>query len=375
MAGFRACDNGHLVRRAFPAPAAWLALAFLVGFHPGNEVGVVAEDAVEARIESPFSCKGRPYGFYADPKYGCRAFHICNPQMINGKMEARIYSYYCPGDWVFDQLRFACLPPNATRPEACEEAERHYVINEAFTLRTKVLASRVSQRRFSCERITPGTYADMRSGCKSYFACALIAGKETAVRLSCPIPTVFDQRAKNCIFPDLATPCELSEMYFNVPDYANIKLTSKPSPMINLSPRGNRRLPRMPTDSVYRSPVGNKLLSSEVVLDGLGVKHIMAKHAVTASNGHSVLKAPPSNFSCEGRQYGYYADVELDCEYFHVCTVSIGSEGQRVFVKHSFRCDEGTFFDQEQFECRIPEEALPCWQAHDYYDGNSAWNE
>ncbi|KAL1477029.1 hypothetical protein MTO96_036084 [Rhipicephalus appendiculatus] len=300
MAGFGACDNVHLVRRTFSSPAAWLALAFLVGFHPGNEVVVVADDAVEARVESPFSCQGRPYGFYADPAHGCRGFHICNPQMIDGKMDARIYSYYCPGDWVFDQLRFACTPPNATRPEACEEAERLYVINEAFTLRTKVLASRVSKRRFSCDRITPGTYADMRSGCKSYFVCAFVDGREVGVRLSCPMPTVFDQRTNTCIFPDLATPCELSEMYFNVPDYESIKLTSKPTPMVNLSPRGNRRLPRMPMDSVYRSPVGNKLLSSEAIMDGLGVKHIMAKHAVTASNGHTVLEAPPFELQLRG---------------------------------------------------------------------------
>lgn len=375
MAGFGACNDVHLVRRAFPTPAAWLALAFLVGFHQHNEVGVVADNAVEGRIESPFTCQGRPYGFYADPMSGCHGFHICNPQVIGGLLHSRIYSYQCRGDWVFDQLRFACVPPNATRPDVCEQVERFYYINEAFTMRAKLLESRVSKRLFSCDRIAPGTYADVRSGCKSYFMCAIVDGEEIGARMSCPMPTVFDQRTKSCQFPDLATPCELSEMYFDVPNYEYIKLTQKPTTVFNLSPRGNVRLPSMPEHSAYRSPVGNKLLSSEVILAGLGVKHIMAKHAVTASNGHSVPEAPPSNFSCWGRQYGYYADVELDCEYFHVCTVVVGTEGQRLFLKYSFHCDEGTFFDQEQFECRIPAEALPCSQAQVYYDRNSAWNE
>ncbi|KAH6929572.1 hypothetical protein HPB50_002780 [Hyalomma asiaticum] len=375
MAGFRACNSVLPARRTVPPPATWLALALLVCFLPCSGVGGGEQDAVEGRVHKPFSCEGRPYGFYADPAHECRAFHVCNPQPTGGKAMSCIYSYYCPGDWVFDQLRFACVPPDASSPEACEQAERHYAVNEAFTLRTSVLASWATEGPFSCEGITPGVYADLWSGCKSYFVCVDVSGVPTAVRVPCPVPTVFDQRTLSCIYPDLATPCELSEKYNNVSNYASIKASSKPSRVVNYSRRGVRRLPYMPQDSVYRSPFGNKLLSSEVVMAGLGVRHIMAKHAVTASNGQSVLEAPPSNFSCEGRQYGYYADVELDCEYFHVCTVRAGHDGRRLFEKHSFRCDDGTFFDQEQFECRIPEEALPCSQAQAYYDANTAWNE
>ncbi|KAH9368613.1 hypothetical protein HPB48_004632 [Haemaphysalis longicornis] len=116
------------------------------------------------------------------------------------------------------------------------------------------------------------------------------------------------------------------------------------------------------------------LLSSEVVLAGLGLRNTIALHAPTASNGRPVSKAPPSNFSCDGRPYGYYADVELECAYFHVCTVKPGADGWRVFVANSFRCEEDHVFDQEQFECRERDEALPCSQAEAYYGGNSVWN-
>ncbi|XP_050034534.1 uncharacterized protein [Dermacentor andersoni] len=376
MAGFRACGYAHRVRRAFPSTVAWLALALFVGSPLGNKIGVAcAENAIEARVETPFSCVGLPYGFYADPAHRCRVFHICNPQVINGDTVTRSFSYYCPGDKVFDQLHFSCLQPNASSPEACEEAEFYYSINEAFTLREAVLASRATKGGLSCQFIPTGTYADVRSGCRSYYVCTRITGIATAVRMSCPVPTVYDQPTKSCLYPDLATPCEQSEKYYNVPDFDSLQARGEPSPVLNLSPRGDLHLPYMPEYSVYQSPVGNKLLSSEVVMAGLGVRHTMAKHAVTASNGQRVLEAPASNFSCEGRQYGYYADEELCCEYFHVCTVKAGSEGQRVFEKHSFRCDDATVFDQEQFECRIPEEALPCSQAQANYGGNSVWNE
>ena len=35
-----------------------------------------------------------------------------------------------------------------------------------------------------------------------------------------------------------------------------------------------------------------------------------------------------SSFSCDGRQYGYFADVYNDCQLFHVCMPIVDSEGQ-----------------------------------------------
>ncbi|XP_077563084.1 uncharacterized protein LOC144178828 [Haemaphysalis longicornis] len=333
-------------------------------------------DAVNAGLESSFSCKARPYGFYADPEHGCRIFHICNPQLIDGETVTNQFTYDCPAGEQFDQLRFACVEASATSLEACKQAEYQYGINEAFTLRTAVLASRTSEEAFSCESLVDGSYADVRSGCRSYYVCTRVADVDTAFKMSCPIPTVFDQFTSSCNYPDLARPCEHSERYFRTrPGFTAPWGPRKPSRVVNLSPRGELYLPDLPEDSVYRSPVGNKLLSSEVVLAGLGLRNTIALHAPTASNGRPVSKAPPSNFSCDGRPYGYYADVELECAYFHVCTVKPGADGWRVFVANSFRCEEDHVFDQEQFECRERDEALPCSQAEAYYGGNSVWNE
>ena len=44
---------------------------------------------------------------------------------------------------------------------------------------------------------------------------------------------------------------------------------------------------------------------------------------------------------------GYYADVELECQSFHIC--SINDKGE--FTKFSFLCPNGTVFNQQYFIC------------------------
>ncbi|KAL3277739.1 hypothetical protein HHI36_013079 [Cryptolaemus montrouzieri] len=53
---------------------------------------------------------------------------------------------------------------------------------------------------------------------------------------------------------------------------------------------------------------------------------------------------PQTGFSCEGKiNWQYYADIETDCQVFHVC------ESQ--FSKTSFLCPEGTIFNQKHLVC------------------------
>lgn len=50
--------------------------------------------------------------------------------------------------------------------------------------------------------------------------------------------------------------------------------------------------------------------------------------------------AQETSFSCTGRSYGYYADVEAECEMFHICNNN---------VKWTFRCPNQTLFNQVRF--------------------------
>ncbi|CAN7982514.1 unnamed protein product [Ixodes hexagonus] len=329
----------------------------------------------------PGFCTGRSYGFYADVSTDCKSYYICNPQLIFGKTVTRQFHYSCPPGKLFDQLHLTCVSEHKA-VKSCALAEGHYGLNEAFTLRTAMLASRTTANSFSCDGRPDDSYADVRSGCRSYFVCGRIPISQSpqkaqaiGFRLSCPVPTVFDQGTGACTYPDLSVPCEDSEKLYK-PRIEPDTVQAERSTPVNLSPRGDLPLLNMPDDSVFASHVGNKLLSSEVVLEGLGLERTMALHAVTASNGQPVLRAPSSNFSCDGRMYGYYADVELQCRYFHVCTVKAGVDGKRVYEKHSFVCpDEDSYFDQLEYECVWHGNASPCSEAAMHYDGNRRWND
>ncbi|KAJ8717137.1 hypothetical protein PYW08_005536 [Mythimna loreyi] len=54
---------------------------------------------------------------------------------------------------------------------------------------------------------------------------------------------------------------------------------------------------------------------------------------------------PRTSFSCAGREPGYYADLEANCQVFRVCTV--GS----TYGFQSFLCPNGTLFNQAVFVC------------------------
>lgn len=64
------------------------------------------------------------------------------------------------------------------------------------------------------------------------------------------------------------------------------------------------------------------------------------------SNATSIRLDISDSFSCEGREYGYYADVENDCQLFHVCLPITYSDGHRQTFRWSFICPEETIFNQ-----------------------------
>ena len=63
-----------------------------------------------------------------------------------------------------------------------------------------------------------------------------------------------------------------------------------------------------------------------------------------------LAKVPSTSFSCDGDDRvhgGYYADVEADCQPFHICA----DLGSGVKYKYSFLCPNGTMFSQAYFIC------------------------
>lgn len=48
-----------------------------------------------------FSCSGRPFGYYADPDFECRIFHICDTF-------GRRIPMHCPPHTMFNQMYRVC---------------------------------------------------------------------------------------------------------------------------------------------------------------------------------------------------------------------------------------------------------------------------
>lgn len=90
------------------------------------------------------------------------------------------------------------------------------------------------------------------------------------------------------------------------------------------------------------------------------------------SNATSIRAEITDNFSCENRGYGYYADVENECQIFHVCLpVMYPEERKERTFRWSFICPEETVFSQVVFTCvRMEDMPNECKDSEQYYELN-----
>lgn len=90
------------------------------------------------------------------------------------------------------------------------------------------------------------------------------------------------------------------------------------------------------------------------------------------SNATSIRSEITDTFTCENRAYGYYADVENECQIFHVClpVMNADERKERTF-RWSFICPEETVFSQVVFTCvRMEDMPNECKDSEKYYQLN-----
>ncbi|XP_071552158.1 U-scoloptoxin(01)-Cw1a-like [Panulirus ornatus] len=76
-----------------------------------------------------------------------------------------------------------------------------------------------------------------------------------------------------------------------------------------------------------------------------------------------------TSFTCEGRNYGYYADVDNNCEVYHVCLPVTDTSRNVIYTAHySFICNNETIFSQNTLSCDTRDRAYPCEQAPSLFD-------
>jgi hypothetical protein len=69
---------------------------------------------------------------------------------------------------------------------------------------------------------------------------------------------------------------------------------------------------------------------------------------------------------------GYYADIQSDCELFHVCLPIPDNDGVTILEvkKYSFFCPNQTFFDQSSLTCNFKEytDIFPCGESESLFN-------
>ncbi|CAN7938597.1 unnamed protein product [Ixodes hexagonus] len=73
-----------------------------------------------------------------------------------------------------------------------------------------------------------------------------------------------------------------------------------------------------------------------------------------------------TSFNCPAKN-GYFADVDNNCQVFHVCNVVTHPDGNTEVQQYSFFCGNQTVFNQLSLTCAFPEEAVPCNNAPDFF--------
>ena len=88
-----------------------------------------------------------------------------------------------------------------------------------------------------------------------------------------------------------------------------------------------------------------------------------------AADTEALLNQPLSkDFSCEGRDYGYYADVANACQVFHICWPKYNEQNEQVGMNQwSFICGNQTVFDQSTLTCNHIDYAFPCEESESLF--------
>ncbi|XP_054719819.1 U-scoloptoxin(01)-Cw1a-like [Uloborus diversus] len=107
------------------------------------------------------------------------------------------------------------------------------------------------------------------------------------------------------------------------------------------------------------------LMFGVIILEAAAVKS-KAKEKYALPEGAELLVGPiRSTFTCFAN--GYYADVDNNCQIFHICYSTENYDGTIATHQYSFLCGNQTVFNQLTFTCTYPEDAVPCIHAQDFY--------
>ncbi|MCL4147590.1 UNVERIFIED_CONTAM: hypothetical protein GTU68_053731 [Idotea baltica] len=92
------------------------------------------------------------------------------------------------------------------------------------------------------------------------------------------------------------------------------------------------------------------------------------------ANHDLLLRSPiTESFTCDSLPYGYYGDIDNNCQIYHVCLpITDNLENHVDTIQFSFMCSNTTVFSQESLSCTYENEAYPCEDSRSLYESSNA---
>ncbi|GFG33695.1 hypothetical protein Cfor_11740, partial [Coptotermes formosanus] len=185
----------------------------------------------------------------------------------------------------------------------------------------------VPKTNFSCaDKIPGGYYADLEADCQLFHICSMGRhGKITDNMFLCGPGTRFDQRSRICQTRDLVD-CSLSASLYYL--NSHFQLNSADGISTRDASFESQKI-RTRRETIKELPPGSK------------------------QPHYNIDNLPETSFTCGDKpQDGLYADVETQCQVFHLCRTISG----QLTLESSFVCPPGTVFNQPEGNCDIKNE-------------------
>ncbi|CAL1261266.1 unnamed protein product [Larinioides sclopetarius] len=312
--------------------------------------------------KTSFSCADKKIGeYYADAESYCQVYHVCVPGMNN---KASLISFVCPNGTIFNQATKVCTPfervdckltkfhEASIIPDNIADTDDDY---DNYVPPPRQPAQPARQSSSSRSRNTPAPppppppareaqpqpprNTRFRSG-SNQFRGGQAATTQAPSRTSAAPPQ--PARAP-------AAPARPAPLAFRTP-----VLAARPPQTVPLA----NALPARPT---VRAVVSTSTASYNYDYE---YEYDYENDANEEGGARTKREVRASEeFTCEGKvPGGAYADVESNCEMFHICVLL----GKNKVLDYKVYCANGTAFDQETGSCREKGE-FTCENAHLFF--------
>ncbi|GFQ83603.1 uncharacterized protein TNCT_726511 [Trichonephila clavata] len=317
--------------------------------------------------KTSFTCDDKKVGeYYADPESHCQVYHVCIPGMNN---KLSLISFVCPNGTIFSQATRVCTPYDRVDcsltkfyenvnglPEVGNrnsEADAEYD-NYVPPPRQPTQAPRQpsSSRNRNTPAPPPPASVPAQPVRNTRFRSGSSQFRGQPATTQTPVRTTPTQAPVAPVRPAFRAPV----------------LAARPPQSIAIA----NALPARPTvRSVVSTSTASYNYEYEYEYDyedetPNAESHARSKREAVENDSLNLDvegDMQETSFICEGKvPGGAYADIESDCETFHICVLL----GKYRILDYKVRCANGTAFDQETGSCREKGE-FSCENAQSFF--------